>query len=157
MGGSLTRSERGPAPLYAEDGTPQNIETAKQGAEDSANAIILMPLSLRGASFSYEIDSIAADTEKEVTCMHNGERLPLVLRLLRKAGKAPAGADLSANAFGEGAFEVCVLCKKVTEIPRELPVQQRRGYVEGHGQLCESCYRALYGPPAAPERPPRLP
>lgn len=40
-------------------------------------------------------------------------------------------------------MERCVLCKRKTDIPRNLPVDCRIGYVVGCGQLCPDCCRAL--------------
>lgn len=40
--------------------------------------------------------------------------------------------------------EPCVLCGAKTGYKRSDPIQQRAYYVEGAGQLCESCYRETY-------------
>ncbi|MEA5142469.1 MAG: hypothetical protein VB023_02685 [Oscillibacter sp.] len=40
-------------------------------------------------------------------------------------------------------MEHCVLCRRKTDIPRNLPVDCRIGYVVGCGQLCPDCCRAL--------------
>ena len=42
-----------------------------------------------------------------------------------------------------GTKEICVLCGAETEYEQSLPIDQRRGYVCGVGQLCDACYRAL--------------
>lgn len=36
-------------------------------------------------------------------------------------------------------LEVCVLCGKVTNVEHSTPIDQRKGYVAGVGQLCDSC------------------
>lgn len=36
--------------------------------------------------------------------------------------------------------EQCVLCHKVTDYSLKFPIQNRMFYIEGCGQLCESCY-----------------
>ena len=38
----------------------------------------------------------------------------------------------------------CVLCGEKTGYKRSDPIQQRLYYVEGAGQLCESCFRETY-------------
>lgn len=35
--------------------------------------------------------------------------------------------------------EKCVLCGVETDIPRDLHIDFRYGYIEGVGQLCKSC------------------
>lgn len=40
--------------------------------------------------------------------------------------------------------EECVLCRKKTDVLRSTKVQNRRFYVDGAGQLCESCWKKLY-------------
>lgn len=39
--------------------------------------------------------------------------------------------------------EECVLCGCDTGILESVPVQDRKYYVHGCGQLCESCYQSL--------------
>ena len=51
-----------------------------------------------------------------------------------------AQLQLSTNEV----FERCVLCGKLTDIPKGQPVTQRSGYIAGGGQLCESCYEDIY-------------
>lgn len=41
--------------------------------------------------------------------------------------------------------EVCVLCKKETEVLKCTPVYEREHYVECAGQLCKKCWEELYG------------
>lgn len=53
------------------------------------------------------------------------------------------------NALGlvdndEEKYEICILCKCKTNIRRDTPIQERLGYIEGAGQLCERCYKKLY-------------
>jgi hypothetical protein len=40
--------------------------------------------------------------------------------------------------------EICIRCGKETEYDVSAPVDIRRFYVEGFGQLCEECWRELY-------------
>ena len=49
------------------------------------------------------------------------------------------------DAYGDDSFEVCVSCHQVTDIPVNMDIHQRYGYVEGSGQLCKDCYREIYG------------
>ena len=40
--------------------------------------------------------------------------------------------------------ELCIRCGKETEVDDYTPVDMRRFYIEGSGQLCEECWRELY-------------
>ena len=53
------------------------------------------------------------------------------------------GCDLPDDICSE-EMERCVLCWRLTDVPKTRPVSQRIGYIEGVGQLCESCYCTLY-------------
>ena len=37
-------------------------------------------------------------------------------------------------------FDSCVCCGKTTEYPSDMPIAQRKYYVQGSGQLCEMCF-----------------
>ena len=39
----------------------------------------------------------------------------------------------------------CVLCWNLTDVPRDMPINQRHSYLEGQGQLCARCYYELCG------------
>lgn len=41
-------------------------------------------------------------------------------------------------------YERCDLCGELTDIPVDMPIQKRKGYIEGSGQLCQKCYYELY-------------
>ncbi len=41
----------------------------------------------------------------------------------------------------------CVLCGKDSGMPENMPINERKNYVKGCGQLCESCFRRLYRHP----------
>ena len=41
----------------------------------------------------------------------------------------------------------CVLCGRDAGVPADMPVSERKNYVRGCGQLCESCFRRLYRRP----------
>ncbi|MBQ8338417.1 MAG: hypothetical protein IJY33_04665 [Oscillospiraceae bacterium] len=41
-------------------------------------------------------------------------------------------------------YEICIMCGTQTDIPISLPIDQRKNYVSGIGQLCESCVGRLY-------------
>jgi len=43
-------------------------------------------------------------------------------------------------------MENCVSCGEETRVPKILNTDARAFYVEGAGQLCESCYNKVYGP-----------
>lgn len=40
--------------------------------------------------------------------------------------------------------ERCIICGKEVGYDFNAPIQERRFYVEGAGQLCEECYYNLY-------------
>ncbi len=40
--------------------------------------------------------------------------------------------------------EQCVLCKKELEVLTTTPIQERRFYIKGAGQLCKECYSKIY-------------
>lgn len=37
-------------------------------------------------------------------------------------------------------FETCILCGKETNVPINMHIDYRTGYIEGAGQLCYGCY-----------------
>lgn len=41
--------------------------------------------------------------------------------------------------------ETCVVCHKALDIDKTMPVDERKYYVKGAGQLCKECYEELYG------------
>lgn len=49
------------------------------------------------------------------------------------------------KAQHNGEYEYCVICWKKTNVKRNEPVYKRVGYYEGVGQLCDECYKRLYG------------
>ena len=48
------------------------------------------------------------------------------------------------NHLRESLPDHCVLCGEKTEYSTLTPVSDRSGYIEGAGQLCPACFRALY-------------
>ena len=46
----------------------------------------------------------------------------------------------------ESELESCVIpgCRKILNIKKNTPIDLRRFYVEGVGQLCEDCYNRIY-------------
>lgn len=38
----------------------------------------------------------------------------------------------------------CVLCWRLTNVPKNTPISPRKYYVQGQGQLCENCYYELF-------------
>lgn len=51
-------------------------------------------------------------------------------------GVNPDLVKLINNVF----YDLCVDCRKVTSVRTDCPIEQRRHYVEGSGQLCEDCF-----------------
>jgi hypothetical protein len=41
--------------------------------------------------------------------------------------------------------EICVICKQETEYFVDTPINQRKYYIEGCGQLCSTCWKDLGG------------
>ena len=41
-------------------------------------------------------------------------------------------------------MEKCSLCDKETDVPKNMPIDLRKNYVEGAGQLCDGCYNKIY-------------
>ena len=41
-------------------------------------------------------------------------------------------------------MEKCSLCDKETDVPKNTPIDLRKNYVEGAGQLCDGCYNKIY-------------
>ena len=52
-------------------------------------------------------------------------------------------ADIIRAGAGENPYEICILCGKKTDIPVSMPVNRRKRFIGGCGQLCEDCYNAL--------------
>ena len=42
-------------------------------------------------------------------------------------------------------MEKCVVCGKITNIPKNMPIDERKTYVETSGQLCKECCMEIYG------------
>lgn len=40
--------------------------------------------------------------------------------------------------FGDD-YEICVLCRAITNVPKSMPVEMRSDYIPGAGQLCHEC------------------
>ena len=40
--------------------------------------------------------------------------------------------------------EICVLCGRILDIKKDLPICFRKYYIEGAGQLCKECFNSLY-------------
>lgn len=40
--------------------------------------------------------------------------------------------------------EKCVVCHKTLDIDKSMPIDKRKYYIKGAGQLCERCYKELY-------------
>jgi len=40
-------------------------------------------------------------------------------------------------------FEICILCKELTDVPKDLHIDKRKNYVEGVGQLCDDCAKKI--------------
>lgn len=56
-------------------------------------------------------------------------------------GKTVYQRDIGSDPKTRILLESCVLCGKTTDVPRDLHVDSRIGYIEGSGQLCLDCYK----------------
>ena len=54
---------------------------------------------------------------------------------------------------GNKEMECCVLCGTRTGYAKDTPIHERVGYVEGAGQLCMACCKAVYGLGPDDDRP----
>lgn len=52
--------------------------------------------------------------------------------------------ETNDGGAGKRDMEYCVLCGKLTDIPENIPVNERKYYIEGAGQLCRACYHEVY-------------
>ena len=62
-----------------------------------------------------------------------------------KNGRPAESAIKSDKKPKDKAFESCVLCHRRTDVPRGTPIEKRRHYIEGAGQLCGACWQKTYG------------
>lgn len=51
------------------------------------------------------------------------------------------GNVLTVGSINDDNYDSCVLCNAKTRYQRSTHIDYRYGYVEGCGQLCESCYK----------------
>lgn len=42
-------------------------------------------------------------------------------------------------------YDKCVQCSKPTKYKQTTHIDKREHYIEGAGQLCPDCYKAIYG------------
>lgn len=54
------------------------------------------------------------------------------------------GKDRRETQEDQSMNEICVRCGKETEYDINTPIEVRRWYVEGAGQLCEDCWYKLW-------------
>ncbi len=53
----------------------------------------------------------------------------------------PVASEQSADKLGD--FEICIHCGKQTSVLRSTPIELRKGFIAGCGQLCSDCTRAM--------------
>jgi hypothetical protein len=58
---------------------------------------------------------------------------------MESPGKQSEKELISDRALDDDDFEKCVLCGARTTVLKTTPIQERNYYIEGVGQLCESC------------------
>ena len=53
----------------------------------------------------------------------------------------PKGVNPDSVVLVDGIYyDLCVLCRKNSNVPTDCPVAERSHYVEGCGQLCGVCW-----------------
>lgn len=52
--------------------------------------------------------------------------------------------ELKRLRSSKDTMERCVLCWRLTDIPKDRPIALRDYYLQGQGQLCAKCYYELY-------------
>jgi hypothetical protein len=62
---------------------------------------------------------------------------------MRRNQPANFKANLVAKALSDKVVEHCVVCWTKTRVERDTPIEFRDYFVEGVGQLCSRCFRAL--------------
>ena len=48
-------------------------------------------------------------------------------------------------------YETCVLCGDITDVKQRMPIDARRYYIDGIGQLCRQCFLKINEPDADEE------
>ena len=46
---------------------------------------------------------------------------------------------LNSKQATNSEMEVCVNCGVITDVPKSMPIELRKNYIEGIGQLCDKC------------------
>jgi hypothetical protein len=41
-------------------------------------------------------------------------------------------------------YEICISCKKLTNVLKSNPIINRKFYIETSGQLCQACFESIY-------------
>lgn len=54
-------------------------------------------------------------------------------------------ARMAKPAQNDTIFEVCVLCGAPTDVRIDEPIENRKAYMPGAGQLCDRCCGRVYG------------
>ena len=51
--------------------------------------------------------------------------------------------DIKEKSVESSALEHCVMCGRVTDVPVTMPIELRKFYEIGCGQLCAECHKKL--------------
>ena len=62
-----------------------------------------------------------------------------IIQLLRRRR-----SSRDAEPEDKPEMETCVVCGRRTDVPKDLPISERRTYVPSGGQLCEDCCWEIY-------------
>lgn len=61
-----------------------------------------------------------------------------------KQGKVDGISKTSVVIIDGVSYDRRVSCKVRTKYPTATPIYERRFYIEGAGQLCETCFHRIY-------------
>ncbi len=74
------------------------------------------------------------------------DRMEIIFCNMQKRGiNVISGRKKGQGTDRDSMQDRCVLCGKFTGIKKNVPIKERKYYVETAGQLCEECYIAVYG------------
>ncbi len=64
-------------------------------------------------------------------------KMQIIKKILQKFGRNSAPKSLNDSSAPQ--YEICVICGETTTVLIDTPIDCRRFYVHGCGQLCEKC------------------
>lgn len=64
--------------------------------------------------------------------------------IMKKESNAQSEIVLN-NEENENSYEKCALCDTILPILKKTPIEERKYYIVGAGQLCPVCFNYLFG------------